>query len=109
MNEVFYGSPVALNFEAPAGGGAPDAPIRVQLSPVGKHPGDAAMIPGVIAYGDVYEDDVNGKFYCIKKRNLVVLRKGNGRNHYLITGYAKEDAHAIAKIRKEHKLVEKGE
>lgn len=36
MNGISYGSPVALNFEAPAGGGAPDAPIRVQLSPVGE-------------------------------------------------------------------------
>jgi hypothetical protein len=73
------------------------------------HPEDAAMIPGVIAYGDVYEDTVNGKYYCIKKRNLVVLRKGNGSNHYLITGYQKDDPKAIAKIRKENTLVDKGE
>ena len=74
-----------------------------------KHPEDAAMIPGVIAYGDVYEDVANGKYYCVKKRNLVVLRKGRGTNHYLITGYQKDDPKAIAKIRKENHLVEKGE
>ena len=67
------------------------------------------MIPGVIAYGDVYEDAVNGKFYCIKKRNLVILRKRTGANHYLISGYKKNDPKVIAKIRKENTLVEKGE
>ena len=44
-----------------------------------------------------------------KKRNLVVLRKREDVNHYLITGYQKDDPKAIAKIRKECKLVEKGE
>ncbi len=74
-----------------------------------KHPEDAAMIPGVIAYGDVYEDVANGKYYCIKKRNLVILRKRTGANHYLISGYQKDDPKVIAKIRKENTLVEKGE
>ena len=74
-----------------------------------KHPEDAAMIPGVIAYGDVYEDAANGKYYCIKKRNLVILRKRTGANHYLISGYQKDDPKVIAKIRKEKTLVEKGE
>ena len=74
-----------------------------------KHPEDAAMIPGVIAYGDVYEDTANGKYYCIKKRNLVILRKRTGANHYLISGYQKDDPKVIAKIRKENTLVEKGE
>ncbi len=76
---------------------------------VGKHPEDAAMIPGVIAYGDIYEDVAAGKYYCIKKRNLVVLRKGNGTNHYLITGYQKDDPKRVAEIRKGATLVEKGE
>ena len=35
MKKLFYGNPVALNFEAPAGGGAPET-VRVQLSPVGE-------------------------------------------------------------------------
>ena len=74
-----------------------------------KHPEDASMIPGVIAYGDVYEDTVDGKYYCIKKRNLVILRKRTGANHYLISGYKKNDPKVIAKIRKENTLVEKGE
>lgn len=74
-----------------------------------KHPGDASMIPGVIAYGDVYEDTADGKYYCIKKRNLVILRKRTGANHYLISGYKKNDPKVIAKIRKENTLVEKGE
>ena len=67
------------------------------------------MIPGVIAYGDVYEDNANSKYYVIKKRNLVVLRKRASGNHYLITGYQKDDPKAIAKIRKENALAEKGE
>ena len=62
---------------------------------LGKHKPDAAMIPGVIAYGDVYEDAAAGKYYIVKKRNLVVLRKGNGTNHYLVTGYKKDDPNAI--------------
>ena len=74
-----------------------------------KHPEDASMIPGVIAYGDVYEDTVDGKYFCIKKRNLVILRKRTGANHYLISGYKKNDPKVIAKIRKENTLVEKGE
>lgn len=74
-----------------------------------KHPEDASMIPGVIAYGDVYEDTADGKYYCIKKRNLVILRKRTGANHYLISGYKKNDPKVIAKIRKENTLVEKGE
>ena len=74
-----------------------------------KHEADAQMIPGVIAYGDVYEDEANGKYYIVKKRNLVILRKRIGANHYLITGYEKDDPKAIAKIRKEFPLVEKGE
>ena len=74
-----------------------------------KHPADAQMIPGVIAYGDVYEDAAAGKYYCIKKRNLVVLSKGRGTNHYLITGYQKNDPKKVAEIRKGAKLVEKGE
>ena len=76
---------------------------------VGKHPENASMIPGVIAYGDIYEDAAAGKYYCIKKRNLVVLRKGNGTNHYLITGYQKNDPKRVAEIRKGATLVEKGE
>lgn len=74
-----------------------------------KHPEDASMIPGVIAYGDVYEDTADGKYYCIKKRNLVILRKRTGANHYLLSGYKKNDPKVIAKIRKENTLVEKGE
>ena len=74
-----------------------------------KHKPDAQMIPGVIAYGDVYEDAANEKYYIVKKRNLVILRKRTGANHYLITGYTKDDPNAIAKIRKEYPLVEKGE
>ena len=35
MARIFHGNPVALNFEAPAGGGAPET-VRVQLSPVGE-------------------------------------------------------------------------
>lgn len=73
-----------------------------------KHKPDAQMIPGVIAYGDVYEDAKNGKYYIVKQRNLVILRKRSGANHYLITGYQKDDPRAIAKIRKEYPLVEKG-
>ena len=76
---------------------------------LGKHKSDAAMIPGVIAYGDVYEDAAAGKYYVVKKRNLVVLRKGNGTNHYLVTGYKKDDPDSIARIRKGNRLVEKGE
>lgn len=76
---------------------------------MGKHIADAEMIPGVIAYGDIYEDNVNGKYYIVKKRNLVVLRKQTTGNHYLVTGYTKNDPNAISRIRKENRLVEKGE
>lgn len=73
------------------------------------HGSQAAMIPGVIAYGDIYEDQANGKYYIVKKRNLVVLSKRTNGNNLLITGYKKDDPKAIAKIRKENTLVEKGE
>ncbi|MGI6494900.1 MAG: hypothetical protein ACOX5G_02210 [Kiritimatiellia bacterium] len=33
-----------------------------------KHRSDAGMIPGVIAYGDVFEDKANGKYYIIKRK-----------------------------------------
>lgn len=76
---------------------------------LGKHPENAQMIPGVLAYGDIYEDAAAGKYYAIKKRNLVVLRKSTGENHYLITGYKKDDPKKVAEIKKGAKLVEKGE
>ena len=76
---------------------------------MGKHKADASMIPGVIAYGDVYEDEANGKYYIVKKKNFVSLRKMNAGNHYLITGFTADSPDYVARIRKEHRLVEKGE
>lgn len=64
---------------------------------------------GVIAYGDVYEDAAASKYYVIKKRNLVVLRKRPGRNSYLISGYKKGDPHKVKAIRDRCTLVEEGE
>ncbi|MBQ7252774.1 MAG: hypothetical protein IJS32_09275 [Kiritimatiellae bacterium] len=76
---------------------------------MGKHKADAQMIPGVIAYGDVYEDEANGKYFIVKKKNFVSLRKMNAGNHYLITGFTADSPDYVARIRKEHRLVEKGE
>ena len=73
-----------------------------------KHPSDAQMIPGVIAYGDIYEDVANGKFYIVKKKNFVSLRKRQTGNHYLITGFTADSPNYVARIRKEFRLVEKG-
>lgn len=74
-----------------------------------KHPGDAGMITGVIAYGDVYEDKPAGKYYIVKKRNMVVLRKRRGRNSYVITGYTKDDPRKVKELRDRLTLVERGE
>ena len=73
------------------------------------HKETAQQIPGVIAYGDIYENRAEGKFYIVKKRYVAVLRKQTGSNHYLITGFKAESPNYVAKIRKEHSLVEKGE
>ena len=73
------------------------------------HSETASQIPGVIAYGDVYEDTAQGKYYIIKKRYVVVLRKQTGSNHYLITGFRADSPNYAADIRKECSLVEKGE
>ena len=73
------------------------------------HNETANQIPGVIAYGDVYENSAEGKFYIVKKRYVAVLRKQTGSNHYLITGFRAESPNYVANIRKEHTLVEKGE
>lgn len=56
----------------------------------------------------MYENAAAGKYYIVKKRNVVVLRKENGTNHYLVTGYKKDDPDSIARIRNENRLVEKG-
>ena len=73
------------------------------------HSETANQIPGVIAYGDVYENAAEGKYYVVKKRYVAVLRKQTGSNHYLITGFRAESPNYVAKIRKEYSLVEKGE
>ena len=74
-----------------------------------KHKATASAIPGVIAYGDIYEDTANGKYYIVKKRYVVSLRKKAGANSYVITGFQAEDPNYVANIRKECTLVEKGE
>jgi len=74
-----------------------------------KHKATASAIPGVIAYGDIYEDTVNGKYYIVKKRYVVSLRKKAGANSYVITGFQADDPNYVANIRKEYTLVEKGE
>lgn len=74
-----------------------------------KHKPTANQIPGVIAYGDVYENAAEGKYYIVKKRYVVALRKKTGSNHYLITGFKADDPNYANKIRKECSLVEKGE
>lgn len=74
-----------------------------------KHKASAQQIPGVLAYGDVYESKTENKFYVIKKRYVAVLRKRSGSNHYLITGFKAESPDYAAKIRKECSLVEAGE
>ena len=76
---------------------------------LGKHKTSAQQIPGVLAYGDVYESKAENKFYVIKKRYVAVLRKRTGSNHYLITGFKAESPDYAAKIRKECTLVEDGE
>jgi len=73
------------------------------------HSETANQIPGVIAYGDVYENAAEGKYYVVKKRYVAALRKQTGSNHYLITGFRAESPNYVAKIRKEYSLVEKGE
>lgn len=74
-----------------------------------KHERDASMITGVLAYGDILESSSEGKYFVIKKRNMVVLRKREGKNSYVITGFKKDDPAAVANIRKRCKLLEKGE
>ena len=74
-----------------------------------KHGSMANKIPGVIAYGDVYEDATHGKFYVVKKRYVAALRKKAGRNHYLITGFRVDRLDYVVRIRKDCNLVEKGE
>lgn len=74
-----------------------------------KHKVDAGMITGVLAYGDILEDPAGDKYYAIKKRNLVVLRKREGRNSYVISGYVKNDPHKVKELRDRCKLIEKGE
>ena len=74
-----------------------------------KHKATANQIPGVIAYGDLYESKRENKYYIIKKRYVVILRKREGSNHYLISGFKADSPDYAAAIRKESKLVEKGE
>lgn len=72
------------------------------------HGGDAAQIAGVIAYGDVYEMPSEGKYYIVKKRRMVVLRKRQGSNSYVVTGYQADDPNKVRRIRKDGTLLEKG-
>lgn len=74
-----------------------------------KHPADADKVPGVIAYGDIYDDPDAGKFYIVKKRSFVSLRKMQNSNHYVITGFTADSPDYIQRIRRNYKLVEKGD
>ena len=75
-----------------------------------KHPEDAQQVTGVLAFGDVYDDQsVDGKYFVVKSRRLVVLQKRRGMNSYLVTGYEADSPNKVATIRRNNKLVEKGE
>lgn len=75
-----------------------------------KHPEDAQQVTGVLAFGDVYDDQsVDGKYFVVKSRRLVVLQKRRGMNSYLVTGYEADSPNKVANIRRNNKLVEKGE
>jgi hypothetical protein len=74
-----------------------------------RHKPYASQIPGVIAYGDIYENTAEGKFYIVKKRYVVVLRKQTDSNHYLITGFKAKSPNYARRIREEYPLVEKSE
>ena len=66
-------------------------------------------MPGVVAFGDVYDMPDENKYYIVKRRRIVVLRKQTGSNHYVITGFEADDPNKVKDIRKRGKLVEKGE
>lgn len=67
-----------------------------------KHPGTAHKMAGVVAYGEIREDPRrNGDYGVISKRNLVILRKKEGRdNSYVVTSYDEASFDKIAKIKK---------
>lgn len=73
------------------------------------HPNDLQQMPGVVAFGDVYDMPDENKYYIVKRRRIVVLRKQTGSNHYVITGFEADDPNKVKDIRKRGKLVEKGE
>ena len=73
------------------------------------HPNDLQQMPGVVAFGDVYDMPDENKYYIVKRRRIVVLRKQTGSNHYVITGFEADDPNKAKDIRKRGKLVEKGE
>ena len=71
------------------------------------HAKDLLQMPGVIAYGDVYEYD--DRFYIIKGRRFVSLRKRDGMNSYVITGFEADNPNYTKAIRDGGTLIEKGE
>lgn len=74
-----------------------------------KHPDAAQQITGVIAFGDVYDMPSENKYYIVKGRRMVVLRKREKMNSYVVTGFKADDPNKVRNIRKEGKLLEKGE
>ena len=71
------------------------------------HPGDLQQMTGVVAFGDVYE--YSDKYYIVKGRRFVSLRKRAGKNSYVITGFEANNPNYTREIRKGGTLIEKGE
>jgi hypothetical protein len=74
---------------------------------LGKHRPDADKIPGIIAYGSIWESNhFEGRYFAIKKRLIVVLQKTKNNNAYIITGYLKNDVRKLVDIKKSSTKIE---
>ncbi len=74
---------------------------------LGKHRPDADKIPGIIAYGSIWESNYEeGRYFAIKKRLIVVLQKTKKYNAYIITGYLKNDVKKLVDIKKTSTKIE---
>ena len=71
------------------------------------HPGDLQQMTGVAAFGDVYE--YSDKYYIVRGRRFVSLRKRAGKNSYVITGFEADNPNYTKEIRDGGNLIEKGE
>ena len=74
-----------------------------------KHEKDLKHLPAVLAYGDIYEHEQDGKLYVVLGSRFAVLASLSGGNKKTITEYEPRNPEAIERIKKNPKRKRPGQ